>query len=186
MLDSAVAWNALAIGKYLASGEEPQPEGEWLNGGTYYDFYLTADARYLSLGALEPKFWAAFCRAIGREDLIDEADADQANLKAEIQAVLCTHTQAEWMEIFAGTEACVEPVLSIGETLEHPQVKARGLVVARKGSQVKQVASPYKFSRSETRYETASEPGSDSDEILQDNGYNAVQIAELRGKGVLG
>ncbi len=61
MLDMMLAWQAHIFSEYLVGKVEPQPEASLLNGGGYYDFYETADGRYLSIGSLEPKFWVAFC-----------------------------------------------------------------------------------------------------------------------------
>ncbi|RME48583.1 MAG: CoA transferase, partial [Caldilineae bacterium] len=70
MFDMSVAWNAVAVAHYLVGGENPDYESMWLNGGSFYDYYRTADGRYLSVGSLEPKFWAGFCEAIERPELV--------------------------------------------------------------------------------------------------------------------
>ena len=100
--------------------------GELLNGGAAcYGVYRTKDGRFLSVGALEPKFWSAFNQAIGRPvDLSRAGRADEASrqqVRAEIQAILATRTRDEWEQIFAGADACVEPVLAADELAAHPQ-----------------------------------------------------------------
>ncbi len=71
MLDGLIPFNGMDGTAFLAAGKVPKREGERLNGGCMYDFYETKDGQYLSVGALEPKFWAEFCHCIGREDLIE-------------------------------------------------------------------------------------------------------------------
>ena len=90
--------------------------------------YRTADDRYLSVGALEPKFWVAFATAIGRKPDVAELvapPARQAELRAEIAAILAGKTQAEWLTIFAAHDCCCEPVLELDELAAHPLHVAR-------------------------------------------------------------
>ena len=71
MMDGAMAWLCMYAGKYFADGKSPRPSSELLTGQfACYNVYKTKDGRYMSLGALEPQFWSAFCKAVGREDLI--------------------------------------------------------------------------------------------------------------------
>src|SRR5262249_5089861 len=94
-------------GKYVLSGAYP-----------FYNVYGTADGRFMTMGALEPKFWAGFCQRIGREDMIprqfDEGGAREA-LFVEIKQIFKSHTQAEWIEMMRDADACCEPVLSLDE-----------------------------------------------------------------------
>jgi crotonobetainyl-CoA:carnitine CoA-transferase CaiB-like acyl-CoA transferase len=194
MLDMAIAWQAHAISPYLVADEVPQPEGWWLNGGSFYDSYETEDGRYLSVGSLEPKFWYGFCNAIERPDLIewgaDISLENQQALKAEIRQTILAKPLAAWTAIFADLDVCVEPVLTIPEMLSHPQIEARGMVATipkPDGSRQQQIASPYKFSRSDIEYRhigTAS--GTHTHEVLAELGYSPEEVATLRERGVLG
>ena len=89
MIEMMLAWQAHIFSQYLVGTEEPKREDSLLNGGGYYDFYETADGRYLSVGSLEPKFWVAFCEAIGRPDLNSKGyDLDplvKQSLKADLR-----------------------------------------------------------------------------------------------------
>jgi alpha-methylacyl-CoA racemase len=109
MKDGVVGLLAMMLAR-TAAGEDIEHGNDLLVGKVAcYGVYPTADG-FLSVGALEPKFWAAFCAAIDRSDLNDAAfDDDTA---AVIAAVLCTRTTAEWATLFAAHDACVEPVLS--------------------------------------------------------------------------
>ena len=194
MLDTALAWNALAAAHFFVGGEEPQREGMALNGGGYYDVYRTADDCYLSVASLEPKFWLGFCAAIGRNDLggaaFDPHPAAQARLKAELAATIGERPLAEWQAIFAAADVCVEPVLTVGEALAQPQVQARGMVVdvprAGSGSQ-RQVGAPVKFSGYTPTYRhTGATLGEHTDAIMGDAGYSPGEIAAMRAAGLFG
>ncbi|MFQ5612451.1 MAG: CaiB/BaiF CoA transferase family protein [Anaerolineae bacterium] len=194
MFDASLAWNALAASEFLVGGQNPGWEQGWLNGGGFYDFYRTRDGRYLSVGSLEPKFWQGFCRAIGRPDLIErgyERDLDvQRALKAEVQATIAGRSLAEWLEVFAAVDVCVEPVLTVEEMLDHPQTRARGMVVdvsRPDGTAQRQIGSPYKFSRSQPDYKhIGAAVGAHTDEALGEVGYSSEEIEALRAAGVFG
>ncbi|MBZ0310507.1 MAG: CoA transferase [Anaerolineae bacterium] len=183
MFDGAMYWNALAASTYLVGGTDPAWEDNSLNGGSSgYEYYQTRDGRYLSVGSLEPKFWKAFCTAVGRSEWI-HAEIP----KAEIQNVIATKTLAEWVEIFSPLDTCVEPVLKVSEALEHPQTQARGLVVdvpKPDGTAQKQIGNPLRFSASQPQYQhTGVVPGVHTREILRDIGYSDEEISRLCDNG---
>ncbi len=192
MFDGALAWNALAIADALA-GAPPAPESALLNGGTAYDYYATADGRYLAVGALEPKFWRAFCAAIERPDLAASPPAgamgDQSALKAEIAAAIARRTLADWQERFAAVDACVEPVLTPAEAIAHPQARARNRLVPvpHPGAAPQpQVAHPLVFSRTPPAYRHVGPPlGAHTRELLQAAGFTAAEIAGLQRQGAI-
>lgn len=179
MLDMAIAWQAHAISNYLVGGEIPKPESWSLNGGSFYDYYETQDGRYLSVGSLEPKFWQGLCEAINRPDLIDrgldQSPENQQGLKVEIQGEIGKRPLSFWQALFADKDVCVEPVLTIPEMLEHPQVQARNMVVdvpKPDGGMQKQIASPFKFSEGEAKYGwVGTAVGEHTDEVLREAGY---------------
>jgi crotonobetainyl-CoA:carnitine CoA-transferase CaiB-like acyl-CoA transferase len=193
MFDMALAWNGLAVAEYLAGGENPGFESGLLNGGTLYDTYRTADDRYLAVASLEDKFWRGFCQAIGRPDLADRGifgpAAAQPGLKDEIAAVIAQRSLAEWIEIFAPLDVCVEPVLSVAEALAHPHTAARGLLVETPrgdGTAQRQVAHPLRFSASQPSYRAIGpQLGEHTVQVLSEAGYTDRQIAALQGSGVL-
>jgi len=194
MFDMSIAWHSHVVSAFLVGGTVPDYESWNLNGGGFYDCYETADGRYLSVGSLEPQFWQGFCAAIGRPKLIEPGLAavpgQVADLKGEIGAVIRGRTLAEWTAVFAEYDVCVEPVLTVPEMLEHPQTQARGMVVEvvqGNGRGQQQIASPYKFSRSQPAYRhTGVQTGSHSQEVLRELGYSEGEILVLRDEDVLG
>lgn len=113
------------------SGVPPQSGAELLNGGAAcYRVYRTADDRRVSLGALEPKFWRAFCAAAVRPDweARHRDPLPQTQLTDEVATMFRALTLAECEERFAGADCCFAPVLDLREAVESPHVRARGLV----------------------------------------------------------
>ena len=190
MMDGCVPFNSLDGASFLVSGRQPKREGERLNGGCLYDFYETKDGGYMSVGSLEPQFWASFCRAIGREDLIEGTvwPENVAEVKAEIRGIFKTKTRDEWVEVFSHYDACVQPVLDLKEALlEDEQIKAREMVVdvelpLHEGVKVKQLASSVKLSECPCEYRHAGYPiGYHTREIVDSLG---LDYDSLEAKGV--
>ena len=192
MTDGVVPFNAVASMDLLVEGVEPTREGYFLNGGSFYDFYRTADGEYLSFGGLEPKFFAAFCQAIGREDLIPGtvSPPDLATVKPQVSAIIASKTRAQWREVFQEVDACLEPVVSLGEALDSPLSRARGWVVeldGPDGQKIRQPANPLKFSRTPPEYAWAGVPaGTHNREVLRALHYSEEEIARLQGEGLFG
>jgi crotonobetainyl-CoA:carnitine CoA-transferase CaiB-like acyl-CoA transferase len=188
MTDCAFSLNAMAGAGYLACGVEPGREEQMLNGGSFYDYYRSRDGRWLSVGSLEPAFMQQLCSALGRPELavqgLSPKPEQQQALKNELKIEFEKHDFAELCELFAGVDACVEPVLSVGEAVQHPQLQARGLVteVPRgDGSTQRQMACPLKFSEGlpEPRHIGAA-LGQHTDQVLGELGFSVERIAELR------
>ncbi|HEY7954188.1 MAG TPA: CaiB/BaiF CoA-transferase family protein [Polyangia bacterium] len=183
MCEGALAFLLPDLGNLDATGVAPKRGGELLNGGAAcYGVYRTKDGRFLSVGALEPKFYSAFNQAIGRpcdhSELVG-GPKEQARVRGEIQAILETRTRDEWEEIFAGYDACVEPVLAPDELQRHPQHAARGLFFELDG--LTQVRTP--FGRAEGHHAPPA-LGQHSTEILLEAGLSAAEIDSLRASGV--
>ncbi len=150
MTDAAFALNAMAGAAALAGGQPQKPESGMLNGGTFYDYYQTRDGRWLSVGSLEPQFSSRLCDTLGLGELksyaLSQKPEHQQELKAAIKQKIAERSLAEWRQVFADVDACVEPVLTIEEAAEHPQLKARGMVVERDrgdGNLQKQIGSVF-------------------------------------------
>lgn len=142
LLDGALSWAGTMIGGAHAAGVPLERGRMQLNGGmACYNVYETRDAKYLTIAAIEPHLWASFCKAVGREDLV--ARAQDLDAIAEVAAIFRTRTLAEWLELARTMDACIEPVLDFGETLDDPHVRARGVVMERGG--LKQIGSVFTF-----------------------------------------
>ncbi|MBK5513382.1 MULTISPECIES: CaiB/BaiF CoA transferase family protein [unclassified Pseudomonas] len=188
MTDCAFSLNAMAGAGYLACGVEPEREDQMLNGGSFYDYYRSRDGRWLSVGSLEPAFMQQLCTVLGRPELavqgLSPKPEQQQALKNDLKIEFEKHDFSELCELFAGVDACVEPVLSVGEAVRHPQLQARGLVteVPRgDGSTQQQMACPLKFSEGlpAPRYIGAA-VGQHTDQVLGELGFSAQRIEELR------
>ncbi len=192
MTDCAFSLNAMAGAGYLAAGEEPGMEGNALNGGSFYDYYQTRDGQWFSVGSLEPQFMLQLCAALGRPELAKWGlrPDKQGELKNEIRIEFEKRDAAQWRELFASMDACVEPMLSFAEAVEHPQIRARELVleVPREGkSAQRQIASPIKFSEGlPAPRHIGAALGAHNAEVLEGLGYSSAQIAEMKAAKVIG
>jgi crotonobetainyl-CoA:carnitine CoA-transferase CaiB-like acyl-CoA transferase len=190
MTDGVVAFNALSAAGWLVDGQETCCEEGVLNGGSLYDFYETKDGGFLSFGGLEPQFFSAFCETIGRPDLIagGVAPPDLPRVKEEVRQVLKTKTRDEWMALFTKVDACVEPVLSLGEALNDEQVRARGMIVEVDlpgGGTVRQPGHPIRYSATPPEYREAGVPaGIHTREVLRELGYTEEEIGEFEKTGL--
>jgi alpha-methylacyl-CoA racemase len=119
--DAALSAAVVATAPYAVDGRTPTLGGEWFNGGLAgYGTYRCADGRWIAVGALEPKFFVALCRGIGRPDLVERHGdlADQDALRSELAAVFATRTRDEWLRDLADVDTCVGPVNDVGEALD--------------------------------------------------------------------
>ncbi|NWF14617.1 CoA transferase [Pseudomonas reactans] len=187
MTDCSFSLNAMAGAGYLACGVEPERESHVLNGGSFYDYYRSRDGRWMSVGSLEPGFMQQLCAALGRPELAALGLSPQ--LKVALQVEFEKRSFDELCALFAGVDACVEPVLSLSEAVEHPQLKARQLVsqVPRgDGSTQAQLACPLKFSQGlPAPRHIGAAMGANSDEVLAELGLSPQRISELRAARVI-
>jgi alpha-methylacyl-CoA racemase len=188
MTDGSLSWLAMVAGQYLRDGEVPRRGQGALNGGiACYLPYEVADG-WVACGALEPKFWRAFCEGVGREDLIAEQfSAPGSDGWQRIAAVFRSRTRAEWAEFNDEHDCCIEPILDLEEALGSELIREREMVVEidqpRLGA-VRQLGSPVKLSR------TAPDPsrpapalGEHTEEVLGEAGLAADEIAALLDAG---
>ncbi len=127
-------------------------EANILDGGApFYRNYACKDGKFIAVGCLEPQFFAAFCKGIGIEPIPEAERMNPTNwpvLTDRFAAIISTRTREEWDAVFAGTDACVAPVLTLDEAPAHPHNRARGAFTAVDG--VVQPAPAPRFSGSET------------------------------------
>ena len=146
IVDGSAHLNAMASTFAALGLDSGRRRSGLLDGGTpWYDLYETADGRHVSVGALEPQFWRALVERIGI-DLPDRDDpANHATIRGALTRRFKERTQAEWSEVFDGTDACVAPVVPLADAPRHPHLAARGTFVERDG--VTQPAPAPRFSR---------------------------------------
>jgi crotonobetainyl-CoA:carnitine CoA-transferase CaiB-like acyl-CoA transferase len=192
MADGALSWLAMVAARYLADGSVPSRGGLELAGGLLcYRPYRCADG-WVALGALEPKFWAAWCRGVGREDLVErQFDPPGSDAHAEVASIFEARSRAEW-EAFAGEhDCCLEPVLGLDEALDSELVGSREMVAEldQPGAErvVRLLGVPVKLSR--TPGDPARGPGpslgADTDDVLASIGYSADEISALKAAGAV-
>jgi alpha-methylacyl-CoA racemase len=197
VVDAAMTDGTLALLGILFAVRAGSPDfrdatgEEMLAGGApYYGTFETKDGRYLAIGAIEPQFYALLLEKLGvdRSHLAAGFPAGPERwpaAQAAIAAAVRTRTRDEWAEIFAGTDACVAPVLSLAEAERHPHNLARGSHIEVGG--VTQPAPAPRFSRtSQAPVQAPHRAGADTELVLAEAGYTAAQVAELRAAGALG
>ena len=194
MTDGSLAWNCMRWGKFIAGGQVPTPGDDMLNHGVAcYNIYRTADGRYMSLGALEPQFWKAFCRAAGRPEwdtpLYFEPGAHQKELIESVSEFFRQKTMAEWVEFLKDTDCCCEPILNLDEVMESRLMKERAMVVdlvhASWGA-YKQLGIAPKFSLTPGALKShAPGLGEHTRPILEQLGYSPAVIEELKSAGTV-
>ena len=193
MTDGSFALNTIHGAEYLSGGSEPKLESTILNGGSYYDYYQTKDGRYFSVGSLEPKFFQQLCKVLEKTGYIktesDLQSQDTEELKFQIASIFKQKNYEDWCIMFSAIDACVEPVLTFTEAVNHPQLKSRKMIVdvpADNGSYKKQIGNPVKFSLSETDYRHIGvQPGTQSKEILLEIGFTEPELKILFDQGIV-
>jgi crotonobetainyl-CoA:carnitine CoA-transferase CaiB-like acyl-CoA transferase len=194
MTDAAFSLNVMCGSDYLAVGTEPASGRELTNGGSFYDYYETADGRYISVGSLEPQFFQRLCLVLGGEELLHlgtKQDAvSQKAFKASLEELFRQKGLADWQAIFSDQDACVEPVLTFSEACENEQIKARGMVVSvptTAGQTIDQIASPIKMSRCKPRYDYAGVAlGEHNNDVLRGVGIDESLRAALQASKAMG
>jgi crotonobetainyl-CoA:carnitine CoA-transferase CaiB-like acyl-CoA transferase len=190
MADGALSWLAMVAARYLADDAVPRRGGLELAGGLLcYRPYECADG-WVTLGALEPKFWQAWCAGVGREDLAaHQFDAPGSEAHREVEEIFRARTREEWRLFASEHDCCLEPVLDLDEALGSELVRAREMVVEldQPGAErpVRLVGVPVKMSRTPGDANRAPGPalGEHTREVLASLGYGDADIDELIASG---
>ncbi len=174
---------------YLASGRwEERRASNFIDGGApWYNVYQTADGGYVSIAAVEPKFYSELLKAMGLDPgaIPDQYDRSSwPRLRRDFAEIFRSRTRHEWEAIMEGRPACFAPVLSLTEAQSHPQLAARNAFVEIDG--VPQPAPSPRFSRTPAAVARGpARPGEHTDEVLSGWGFEPEEVDELRGAGVI-
>ena len=173
MVDGTLALMAPLLGRWQAGEWSAERESNFLDGGAhFYRTYETADSRYVAVGAIEPRFYAALLQGLGLASVELPKQHDKSAwpaLRERFASIFRQHTRDHWCSVFDGTEACVSPVLALPEVAGHPHLAGRGSIVNLGGAQ--HPAPAPRFSR--TPGAIASAPGTrggDAAAVLADWG----------------
>ncbi len=158
------------------------------SGAYFYEVYGTADGKWLAVGAIEPQFHAEFMAGIGladADDLPDQMDRDRwPEMKQRVGGIIARRTLDEWLAVFDGTDACVTPVLTMGQTPSHPHARARSSFFEACGVTQPRPAPRFEGTPAEPARESQL-PGADTAEVLAEIGYSAEEIVALRSAAVI-
>jgi alpha-methylacyl-CoA racemase len=190
MSDGALSWLAMVAATYFADGAVPRRGDLPLAGALIcYRPYECADG-WVSLGALEPKFWQAWCRGVGREELVAmQFEHPGSEAHAQVQEIFKGRTRAQWEAFAREHDCCLEPVLELDEALSSELVREREMVVELEQpgveGPVRQLGVPIKLSRTPGEHGRLPGPalGEHTEEALLAAGYSQAQVAELLASG---
>ena len=191
MMDGSISWLTVNTGELFMTGKGPERGTQVLQGAfPCYNVYEAGDG-YMAVGALENKFWQRLCEILGRPEYGPEQFNTEktGEMFAWLKGKFKEKTRAEWMEVFAGEDACVSPVLSVTEMASDPQVLHRKMVVEvedEKIGRTKTLGIPVKFGATPGEMRRpAPGLGEHATEVLEMLGCSAEDIERLRADGVI-
>jgi crotonobetainyl-CoA:carnitine CoA-transferase CaiB-like acyl-CoA transferase len=185
MVEASMGFASAGFGQLFA-GHAPRRGEEALTGGlAVYETYATRDGRYVTLGALEPKFWFAFCAGVGIEGELSALlpGPHQAALKERLRAVFASRTRADWSAFAAEHDCCVEPVLEPSELRDDEHMRARGVFFELESpwGLIEQLRTPLTARSSD--HAPPPRQGEHTDAILREAGLDDVTIAAMKAEG---
>lgn len=190
MFDGALSWLAMVAARVFAAGEQPRRGSELLGGSLLcYRPYKCADG-WVTLGALEPKFFAAWANGVDRPDLIEKQfEQPGSAAHAEVEAIFLARTRDEWAAFADAHDCCLEPVLEVEEALESELVRAREMVIEFEqpgAGKVKGLGFPVKLSRTPGSVRAGGPAlGEHTEQVLAEAGYGEAEIADLVTSGAV-
>ena len=188
MVDGAAVLMGMFYTMYGAGVHSTDRGANLLDGGAhFYGTYETSDGQYISVGSIEPQFYALLVEKAELDPERFSAQMDRSkwdDFKAELTEVFKTKTRDEWCEIMEGTDVCFAPIMALDEVQNHPHNKARNTFVEI--DNIVQPAPAPRFSRTETGVPRGSRlPGEDSRRVLQEAGYSDAEVDELLSSGAV-
>ena len=192
MMDGAVSWLQMHAQAYAMTGVIPARGTMRLSGGpACYRIYRAADGKYVTVGALEPQFWAALCEALGVPDLIEQQYApeeEQAVMHKRLEEIFLQKTRDEWVAELSHLDACFGPVNDLAEAMNDPQVRARDMVreVPTPSGPVKAIGNPLRLVGDEQPpFRGAPGLGDHTNDVLAEAGFSQAEIDSLRRAGAV-
>jgi alpha-methylacyl-CoA racemase len=186
MVDGVSTLLAMTWGMRAAGAWQDARGSNLLDGGApFYATYECAGGGWLAVGAIEPQFWAVVVEQLGLQDAPAQGDTERwPELRRRVAEAVARRTRDEWAAVFEPLDACVAPVLSLGEAAEHPHLRARGTLVEHDG--VVQPAPSPRLSRTPGAISgPPAPPGAHTLAALQDWGFGADELVELERAGTV-
>lgn len=189
MVDGAATLMSMFWGMKAMGFWQPERGTNMLDtGAPFYDVYETSDAKFVSIGSIEPQFYAELLRLSGlgeRDDFPSQMDRGQwPAMKVTVEEVFKTKTRDEWCALMEHTDVCFAPVLTMEEATQHPHNVERG-TFTEVGGVTQQSPAP-RFSRTQPEIQgPASHPGQHTDQVLADFGFDSADIQKLREAGAV-
>ncbi len=193
-LDTVLSLMSADISIHLLTGKVPK-RGETRATGCLpsVQIYRCKDGEYVTLGCLEPVFWANFCHAVGREDLVDyhnPVPEKREQVADAVAQIFLARTRDEWEEFLKDKQTCFSPVNYVDEALSNPQVRHRKMIIETdhpRLGKVKQMGFPIKLSQTPARLRSLGTPaGTDTEQVLTTLGYSEEEVRRLRDLGAIG
>ncbi len=191
MTDGVLSLLSLQHGWEAARGRPFERGRELLNGGSAcYGVYRTKDGRFVALGALEPKFFARFCGAVGRPELAErQFDGEGRGPREELEAIFASRTRDEWERLGDEHDVCLAPVLEGDEPARNPQNLARGTFLEIdtpwEGKRLPGLATPVRVAGVVPPRRAAPELGADTETVLREAKFGEEEIETLRRAGAI-
>ena len=190
MTDGSAMLSAMTWGFYAAGMWKDEPGVNMLDTGAhFYDVYETSDGQWISIGSIEPQFYALLREKVGLEnDAEFDAQQDREKwpaLKDKLTALFRTRTRDQWCELMDASDVCFAPVLSLAEAPSHPHNAARGTFV-EVGGAVQPAPAPRYSTTATDAPRPPRETGADAEEVLGGIGIDSGKLAGLREAGIVG
>jgi len=190
MTDTVLSWLPLEMAEYFATGTAPERGQSYLNGGeACYAVYPTKDGRFVSIGNREKKFWVNFCQAAQHPDFENLHFSKRETDFDKVEAFFRSKTLQEIESLFDSVDTCITPVLKLDEVPDHPQIKAREMILEenKDAGLPPLLACPIKFSdKTNQRYQRAPRLGEHTREILKSIGFTDEGIEQAVRDGTIG
>ena len=191
VVEGMLAVMALQVDDFLATGKDPAPATSPLGGRfACYDVYRSADGGWLSVAAIEHRFWVNLCQALGLDQWCDKQydEGSQDAIRADLTRVFASRSRDAWVTLLAAADTCVAPVLTVAEAAGDEAIAARGMVaVAQHPSigEIRQLAPGFAGAARRPRYDLPDAERSDIDDVLDAHGFTDDERASLREMGAV-